>query len=175
MVPKLFIVDPSEEYMETLKNTQNKNIKLFNSKKEKFPRDLHTTLIMDDCSSNKTLIKSKIMAWFGSNGRHIELRIILLTQYMNQIMPEIRCQFDIIFLLATSNKRNVSKFHEEFVGCDDLRTFTTILKVVTEDNGALIVNNLTNASTLTSSCFYGKIDPWPITIKKLGTPEFCGP
>ena len=169
-IPGLFVLDPSEMYLEKIKNIQNKNIKMFLSRKEEFPQDLHITLIMDDCSSNKAIIRSKIMAWFGSNGRHIELRVILLTQYLNQIIPELRCQFDVVVILATSNKKNVTKFHEEFVGCGNLRTFHTILNIMTEDNGALIVDNRTNPSSLSSCCFYGKINPWPIPAKRLGHP-----
>ena len=171
MVPKLFIVDPNEAYLEKIKNIQNKNIKIYNMKKQPFPRDLHITLIMDDCASNKSLIRSKIMSWLGSNGRHIELRVIFLTQYINQVIPELRCQFDVVLLLATSNKRNVAKFHEEFVGCGELRIFHTILNAMTEDNGALIVDNRANASTMTSCCYYGKIVPYPIPAKLLGNPD----
>ena len=166
MVPRLFVVDPSLEYLEKLKQHQTQMVKHY--KHSDFPRVHHITLILDDCASIKTFMRSPILAWLASNGRHIELRICILVQYLNQCPCEIRDQFDIIFCLATSNRKNIAKLHEEYVGVGEFRTFRSVLNTMTEDRGCLVIDNRINSSSISGCCFYSKIENFPIVPIHIG-------
>ena len=165
MVPRLFVVDTSIEYLEKMKHHQTEMVKKY---KTDFPRIHHITLILDDCASIKSFMRSPILAWLASNGRHIELRLCILVQYLNQCPCEIRDQFDIIFCLATSNRKNIYKLHEEFVGVGDIRTFRSVLNTMTEDRGCLVIDNRISSNSISGCCFYTKMVSFPFAPLRLG-------
>ena len=72
-IPALFIVEPSVSYLASLKERQNKLISHFMDRGLPFPRSLHVTLILDDCASIRSLMRSPELSWLASNGRHIQL------------------------------------------------------------------------------------------------------
>jgi hypothetical protein len=169
-VPPLYVVPPSIDYLERLRKEREKVIKKYASMGKKVPVHMHVTIIIDDVSADKNFMKSAILAWLASNGRHLELTVILLAQYVFQVPAEIRTQFDLVYVLSTSNRRAIQTLHSEYVGHTDIRVFRPVLSAMTENKGALIIDNRSSTASISDTCFYGKIKPWPQPKVTLGNP-----
>jgi hypothetical protein len=84
------------------------------NKKEK---DDKLMLVMDDCMSSKgDWVKDKNIIELFFNGRHYHISFILIMQYAIGIRPEMRSNFDYIFLLAEDIVSNRKRLHEHYVG-----------------------------------------------------------
>ena len=69
-------------------------------KEGKKVKDDRVILIMDDCMSSKgTWVKEEQILELFFNGRHHHLSFILTMQYAIGIPPEMRSNFDFIFLI----------------------------------------------------------------------------
>lgn len=168
-VHPLYIVDPSVEYLEKLKSTQNNNVQqCMDSGKEFDMSKKHITLIIDDCSSISALMKSDVFKYLASNGRHLFITLFITSQYLNAIPAEVRVQFDVIIILATGNRRNIAKLHEEYASCSTPREFRSVLSTCTENFGSLVIDNTINAMRISDNAFYGEIPIWPLPIVRLG-------
>jgi hypothetical protein len=171
LVHPIFIVDPNIKYLETLKDTQNEVVRRHQKSGNKiFPPEQHITLIMDDVSSNKKLMRSHILSYFASNSRHLHMSIFILAQYHCQIVSEVRNQFDIVFALSTSDQKSVVRLHSEYCSCVDLRIFKHILTYVTRDFGMLVIDNQNTSGNVSEVCLYGRMTTYPPDLQKLGSP-----
>lgn len=169
LVHPIFVVDPNTTYLEQLRDTQNEKVRHYQSLDEPFPDDYHVTLILDDVASNKKLMRSQIISYLASNSRHLQMSVFILAQYHCQIVAEVRTQFDYVITLSTSDLKSINRLHAEYCSCVDIRTFRYILSHVTQNYGALIVNNQCMSSTLTDICTYGRIEPYPPILDRLGS------
>ena len=74
-------------------------------KRGKRPKDDSLMIIMDDCMSSKgTWLKDPNITELFFNGRHHHVSFILTMQYAVGIPPEMRSNFDFIFLYSLVNK-----------------------------------------------------------------------
>jgi hypothetical protein len=171
IVHPIFIVDPNITYLETLKDTQNEVVRKHQKSGNKvFPPEHHITLILDDVSSNKKLMRSQIISYFASNSRHLHMSIYILAQYHCQIVAEVRNQFDIVFALSTSDSKSVKRLHSEYCSCVDVRIFKHILTYVTRDFGMLVIDNQTTSGIVSDVCMYGRMSTYPPELQSLGSP-----
>lgn len=165
----LYVVDPSIEYLIRLRDKQNELIGKHERQRKPFPSALQVTLVLDDMGSNKDVLRSSIVAWLASNGRQVNLRLFILVQFLTQLTNDVRAQADILVVLATANKTTLSRLHTEYAGHSDLRIFRSVLGGVTDNRGALIIDNRINATSLSDHCFYMS-SPYPVEVKPLGNP-----
>ena len=172
IVPNLFIVDPSTDYLKTLRATQNDAIATAKSLNVPFPDSCHVTLFMDDVASIPTIMKSPEMAYLASNSRHLQTTIFVTCQHIYQLPTQVRSQFDIVMALTTSNIKNIKVLHEEYANCVDRRIFHHIVKVATEEHGVLILDNTKASSNISDVCFFARIEPYPVQLERLGPERF---
>lgn len=170
-VQPLYVVEPSIEYLEKLKKTQNKKvIQLRAQGINTMPKKYHIYLILDDCSCITKLMKSAIFSYLASNGRHLSVTILISAQYLTHLPPDIRTNIDILVALATSHRRNIQKIHDEYASTSEPRVFRSVLSATTESWGALIINNTVPAvASITDNCYYSKIDKYPIPNQRFGS------
>lgn len=166
-VPKLFCVDANVEYFTRLRQEQEKQIAKYGE--DKLPDNHRVTLILDDVASSKAIMRSKELISLASDSRHLGITIFLLAQYIFQAPSEIRSQFDTIFVLSTSNRRNISTIHNEFVGSVPIRVFRRVLEAVTDDYGLLVIDNNKNGG-IEKVCSYARIANYPPKLERLGAP-----
>jgi hypothetical protein len=111
-----------------------------NSKKKKI--DLRCMLVMDDCLGDNTWKKDEQVRTLLYNGRHYNIMYILTMQYPMGIPPNLRTQFDYIFLLADDNYNNVKKMYEQYAGIfPSLDSFRQVFKQLTSDHGCMVIVN----------------------------------
>lgn len=168
-VAKLFLIDPSVEYLQELIDTCNRLVQKYGE--YSVPKEHHVTLVMDDVACISKLMNSKQLQYIASNSRHLPLQVIILAQYFCQVSKEVRSQFDMVIALATANRKNINALYEEYCSVVEMRVFKGILSAVTENYGALVIDNTGHSSDINHVCKYAKIHPYPPDMQKLGSPD----
>lgn len=117
-------------------------------------------LIMDDCLASKgEWIKDTLIREVFQNGRHDKLLYILTMQYPLGIGPELRTNFDYVFIMGEDFTSIQKKICEQYVGM--LKTFNdfkTVFEQVTENYGCLVVNNKVKSKDIRKKLFWYRAD-----------------
>ena len=72
-------------------------------------------LVMDDCMAAKHLwLKDPNVLSIFNEGRHFQLTFVLAMQYSLGIQPELRSNFDFVFLLGEDNFSNRKRLYEHY-------------------------------------------------------------
>ena len=128
----------------------------------KKPKDDTIMLIMDDCMSDKKWLKDPNIAEMFFNGRHHHLSFILTMQYAVGIPPEMRSNFDYIFLLAEDTINNRKKLYEHYAGMfPTFDIFQQVFSDLTENYGMMVINNRVHSKNITDKVFWYRAKPVP--------------
>ena len=135
-------------------------------------KDDSVMLIMDDCMSSKgTWLKDPNILELFFNGRHHHLSFILTMQYSVGIPPEMRSNFDYIFLLAEDTISNRKRLYEHYAGMfPTFDIFQQVFSDITENYGIMVINNRVHSKNITDKVFWYKAKTVPTF--KLGSPKF---
>lgn len=129
-----------------------------NEKKNKKQTDPRILIVMDDCLASKNLwSKDHNIYELLCNGRHYYITFILTMQYSLGIQPELRNNFDFIFLLAEDFANNQKRLYEHWTGI--FETFDTFRKVfiqMTTDFGCMVLNSQIKNHDITEKVFWYK-------------------
>ena len=144
------------QYELNMKNKQRKN----NNKEEK---DDSLMLIMDDCMSSKgEWTKDKNITELFFNGRHHHISFILTMQYSIGIPPEMRSNFDYIFLLAEDIISNRKRLYEHYAGMfSTFDIFQQVFSSITDNYGVMVINNRIHSKDITEKVFWYKAKEIP--------------
>ena len=125
-------------------------------KEKKKPKDDTLMLIMDDCMSSKgTWLKDPNILELFFNGRHHHVSFILTMQYAVGIPPEMRSNFDYIFLLAEDSVNNRKRLYEHYAGMfPTFDIFQQVFTDVTEHYGMMVINNRIHSKNITDKVFW---------------------
>lgn len=105
--------------------------------------DSRAFIVMDDCLSKRgAWIRDQPILELLFNGRHYEIMYILTMQYPLGITPELRGNFDYIFLLAEDFVSNLKRIYDHYAGMfPDFISFRQIFSQLTEDYGCMVISN----------------------------------
>lgn len=122
-----------DKIIEKRKNKEKKGIKI----------DSRAFIVMDDCLSKKgTWMKDQPITELLYNGRHYEIMYILTMQYPLGITPELRGNFDYIFLLAEDFVSNLKRIYDHYAGMfPDFTSFRQTFIQLTSDFGCMVIVN----------------------------------
>ncbi len=100
-------------------------------------------ILMDDCLSKKgSWMKDQPIMELLFNGRHYRLMYLLTMQFPLGITPELRCNFDYIFLLAEDFYSNLKRLYDHYAGMfPTFDAFRAVFKELTNDFGAMVIVN----------------------------------
>ena len=160
-IPDLYIYS---EYNTDILNKIFKRQSLLNEinkqrkKDNKTDKDDSIMLIMDDCMSSKgNWINDPNILELFFNGRHHHLSFILTMQYSVGIPPEMRSNFDYIFLLAEDIISNRKRLYEHYAGMfPTFDIFQQVFSSITENYGILVINNRIHSKDITDKVFWYK-------------------
>lgn len=140
-------------------NDENKKRK----KDGKKLKDDRLMLVMDDCMSSKGgWIKDENILELFFNGRHHHMSFILTMQYAVGIPPELRSNFDYIFLLGEDFISNRKRLYEHYAGMfPSFDIFQQVFSTVTENYGCMVINNRVHSKNITDKVFWYKAKPVP--------------
>uniref|UniRef100_A0A6C0BDJ5 Uncharacterized protein n=1 Tax=viral metagenome TaxID=1070528 RepID=A0A6C0BDJ5_9ZZZZ len=115
-------------------------------------------VVMDDCLASKgAWAKDPNIADLLMNGRHRKLTYILTMQFPLGISPELRANFDYIFLLADDVVSNLKRIYEHYAGMfPNFESFRQVFQQLTEDHGAMVIKNRGERSSLLDKIGYYK-------------------
>jgi len=111
--------------------------------KQKKKIDTRCYLIMDDClASRGTWNKDDTLKNVLFNGRHDNIMYILAMQYPLGISPELRGNFDYIFLLAEDYVSQMKRIYEHYAGMfPSFDSFRQVFGQLTVDYGCMVIVN----------------------------------
>jgi hypothetical protein len=105
--------------------------------------DPRAILVMDDCLASKAIwAKDPYVSELLFNGRHRQITYILTMQYPLGISPELRTNFDYVFLLAEDITSNLKRIYEHYAGMfPDFNSFRQVFSQLTDDYGSMVIKN----------------------------------
>lgn len=126
-------------------------------------KDDRLMLIMDDCMSSKgTWVKDENILELFFNGRHHRISFILTMQFALGIPPEMRSNFDYIFLLAEDFISNRKRLYDHYAGMfPSFDMFQQVFLDVTEDYGCMVIDNRVHSKDITKKVFWYKAKTTP--------------
>lgn len=115
-------------------------------------------IVMDDCLSRKgTWMRDQPIQELLYNGRHYELMYILTMQFPLGITPELRSNFDYIFLLADDYISNLKRIHDHYAGVfPDFNSFRSTFTQLTQDFGCMVISNRGARSSFLEKVYWYK-------------------
>lgn len=128
--------------------------------------DSRAILIMDDClSKKKTWQKSDSIIEILMNGRHYGLTYILTMQTPLGITPDLRLNFDYVFLLKDNSAINKKKLYDNYASMfPTVAYFEKVFAACTVDYKALVINNKSNSDEIKDNVFWFKAKPRKFTF-----------
>ena len=144
---------------QSIMNECNKKRKSENKK----CKDDTLMLIMDDCMSSKgSWVNDPNILELFFNGRHHHISFILTMQYSVGIPPEMRSNFDYIFLLAEDIISNRKRLYEHYAGMfPTFDIFQQVFTDITEDYGIMVIDNRIHSKNITDKVFWYKAKKTP--------------
>lgn len=158
--PELYIhYEYSSDILESILYRQDR-IKKKAKDKAKLGKKIDTRafLVMDDCLSNKkSWMKDQPIMEIFFNGRHYDLMYILTMQYPLGLGPELRSNFDYIFLLAEDFYTNQKRLYDHYVGMfPNFKAFREVFLQITDNFGSMVVSNRGARSSFLDKVFWYK-------------------
>jgi hypothetical protein len=134
--------------------------------------DPRSFLIMDDCMSSKHLwLKDPNILSIFNEGRHYQLTFCLTMQYSLGIQPELRANFDFIFLLGEDQYSNRKRLYEHYAGSfPKFDIFDQVFNQVTANYGCMVINNRIRSTDITKKVFWYKAQKTPPFM--VGIPKY---
>jgi len=107
------------------------------------PVDPRGFILMDDCLSKKgAWQKDQPIMELLFNGRHYRLMYMLTMQFPLGISPELRCNFDYIFLLKEDFYSNLKRLYDHYAGMfPTFDSFRVVFKELTANFGSMVIVN----------------------------------
>jgi hypothetical protein len=117
-------------------------------------------LVMDDClSKKKSWAKDENIMEILMNGRHYKLTYILTMQTPLGITPDLRLNFDYIFLLKEDTFTNKKKLYDNYANVFPTQAhFEKVFSVCTKDCGVMVVDNKKPADDIRDKIFWFKAE-----------------
>lgn len=115
-------------------------------------------IVMDDClADKKSWAKDPAIAEIFMNGRHYQITYILTMQYPLGISPDLRNNFDYVFLLADDNYDNQRRLHKYYAGVfPTYKAFREVFTQLTENYGCMVLVNCGARKTFNDKVFWYK-------------------
>lgn len=134
--------------------------------------DLRLVVVIDDFAYDRKVFQTTFMREIYANGRHPEISLIITLQDIMAIPPLGRDSIDIVMTLRTPSSKMRRKIFEEYpTAFDDYGEFEKMLRILTNNYGAMVYKNLGGDETLKKTLFHYKGTPG-LTVPNLGSREW---
>jgi hypothetical protein len=135
--------------------------------------DPSAIMVMDDCLAQKNVwIKDPTVLEILANGRHYKLTYILTTQYSMSVPPELRTNFDYIFILNEDFSSNKRRLYEHYVNMfPHYKIFEFVFDEVVKDYGSLVLDNRKPSKDISKKIFWYRAKDREFSFK-FGSSQF---
>ncbi len=128
-----------EELLQSVLDTQSTRIANAKNNNTKIPNLL---LILDDCITNKRIIKSTAFTNILFNSRHYNITCIFAISFPIGLSPEARASFDFVFLAGDDYISNKKRMYEHYGGViPTFKQFVQIMDQICQDYSYMAINN----------------------------------
>lgn len=136
--------------------------------------DTRCFVVMDDCLGQKgAWVKDPPIQELLFNGRHYHIMYILTMQFPLGITPELRNNFDYIFLLADDIISNLKRMHDHYAGVfPTFDSFRQIFSKLTDDHGSMVIVNRGSKKSIFDKIFWYKAPDFSIQDITMGCKQF---
>lgn len=119
-------------------------------------------VILDDClASNGNWMDDPPLLELFYNGRHYRTTFIISMQFPLGIKPELRCNFDYIFLLSEDFYSNQKRIYDHYAGMfPSFDMFRTVLLQLTNNFGSMVINRGPKKDLTNKVFYYKATDPY---------------
>lgn len=159
---------------EIIENLLSRQEKMIEKEKQKILKgkkiDSKAFIVMDDCLSSKgTWMKDGPIQELLFNGRHFKIMYILTLQYALGISPELRSNFDYIFLLGEDFVSNIKRLFDHYAGMfPSFNSFKEVFTQVTANFGCMVICNRGARATFMEKVFWYKAPSYDDKDIKMG-------
>jgi hypothetical protein len=140
-IPRLFVIDPSVEFLRGLVAQQNEHIKKYTDMGQELPPHLYVNLILDDIALFDDIMSDKTFAEIVAISRNLGIRMVILAQYLMQIKKKNRKAFNGIGLCGPQDIKTLKEIYEiwgAFMQSKDLMVAVGL--TYTKDRGLLMID-----------------------------------
>ncbi len=88
-------------------------------------------IVLDDVINDPEFIKSLVLKKYATGARHINITVILLTQFLNSLKPIIRNNLRLVIAFESDNWKERRKFIDEYLSVINSRVGDLIYKKIT--------------------------------------------
>jgi hypothetical protein len=127
-------------------------------KKQGLKVDPSAILVMDDClARKKSWAKDESIMEILMNGRHYRLTYILTMQTPLGITPDLRLNFDYVFLLKEDSTINKKKLWDNYASMfPTLNAFEKVFAICTNDYRSMVIDNRKPSDNIQDKVFWFK-------------------
>lgn len=144
--------------------------------KAKFGKIINTKafIVMDDCLSSKgEWAKNPAISELLFNGRHYHIMYILTMQFPLGIKPELRCNFDYVFLLADDGVSNQKRIFDHYAGMfPNFEAFRQVFVQLTADFGCMVIVNRGVRNNFLEKVFFYKAPDFSHEKNLIGSGQY---
>jgi hypothetical protein len=147
---------------EIIKNLLDHQIWIIEKAKERKKQGKNTNtrafIVMDDCLSSKgDWAKDQSVSTLLFDGRHYHITYILTMQFPLGIKPELRLNFDYVFLLADDTVSNQKRIFDHYAGIfPNFESFRQVFSQLTADFGTMVIVNRGVRDNILEKIYYYK-------------------
>ena len=136
--------------------------------------DARTFIIMDDClGDKKSWVRDAPILELLFNGRHYQIMYILTMQFALGITPELRSNFDYIFLLKAEFISEQKKLFDHYAGMfPNFDSFRQVFNTLVGDFGSMVIDNRCRATNPLERLFWYKAPDLSNTKCIIGCKQF---
>jgi len=143
---------------EIIAKVMQRQKKIIEKSKNNSRIDPRCFIVMDDCMGDKNLWKKDpLIGKTLFNGRHYKLTFILTLQDGIAIPPDLRANFDYVFLLANDQYNDIKRLHNAYAGMfPSFESFRQVFTELTADYGAMVIVKRGANRSFSDKIFYYK-------------------
>ena len=121
-----------------------------------------TMVVMDDCMYDKTIRNDKELRRVLMNGRHWKILLLITMQYVLDIGPDLRGQFDYVFVLQEKIRSNREKLWKNWFGIiPQFGIFNKLMDECTKDYGVLVLDNTSKSNDINKNIYFYRAQKRP--------------
>jgi hypothetical protein len=129
--------------------------------------------VLDDLSSDKEAIQSRVVKKLMDNGRHYLMLLIIACQYSMDFPASCRGGLDWVLIFFDTLRPNVKRLYENYVGeFADRHIFSKALEECARRNCCLVINKRSRSPDVYDSVFLFEPQELWLSTKYLGSPEY---
>lgn len=131
-------------------------------REDRDPENRYVMLLLDDCMADRKRLKSTEIRDIMYNGRHENIMLVMVVQYMMDIDSNLRGMIDYVFATRDETPDNIERLWKYFfkTAFPVYDVFQRVYRKVTQNFGVLVYDRtITNATTPMDKVFFFRARP----------------